>query len=239
MTPGIYHNIPFEDYRRWPAVNQSTLKEMTRSPAHARAAMDRPRKATPAMLLGSAVDCLVFEGDSVFRRRFSGVLSGKDIDAAHGIKASLLRCRAADDFLIHESFQVSAVAELEGALVKARPDIVCEPPALADLKTTKDASPDAFAATAYRLKYHWQAALYLDVMTAASGETYDEFYFIVVERDPPHRVEVYRLGAAEIEQGREEYRAALAMYADCEQTNNWPTTTGRIQPLSFPDWATR
>jgi hypothetical protein len=239
MKPGVYHNVAFEDYRRWPAVNQSTLKEMTKSPALARAAMDSPRKATPAMLLGSAVDCLVFEGPGVFRRRFAGVLPESTLAVVEAIKRAVLEHREAPRFFHSVSFQISAVAELEGVMVKARPDIVPPPPALADLKTTKDASQDAFAATAYRLKYHWQAALYLDVMTAASGETYDEFYLIAAEVKPLYRVEVYRLGMTEIEQGREEYRAALAMYADCEKTNNWPTTTGRIQPLSFPDWATR
>jgi hypothetical protein len=263
MKPGVHHNVPFEDYLAWPHVSKSLLVEMLRSPGHLQYRRAHPLEPTPAMVWGSALDCLVFEGRMAFDRRFVVRPDGIDlrtmvgkawaaslpiglqsilgdpavIDAAHAVDEH----PEAGPMIRFGRAQVSAAFDCPhtGVRVKIRPDIVCETTALADLKSTDRADPDSFARRAYQLRYHWQAAIYLDGMSAATGEDYDEFSFIVVERDPPHRVEVYRLGLAEIEQGREEYRAALAMYADCEKTNKWPTTTGRIQPLTFPDWATR
>ncbi len=65
--PGIYENIPFLDYRKWPCVSQSELKMLRRSPGH----LDHYRKKksdkqTPSMKLGSAVDCLWFDGQKAF-----------------------------------------------------------------------------------------------------------------------------------------------------------------------------
>lgn len=263
MDPGVYHSVPFKDYLAWPHVSKSLLVEMLRSPGHLQYRRTHPLEPTPAMVWGSALDCLLFEGLDAFNRRFAYKPEGLDLrtkagkawaaslDAGTNVlspgsgvldaAAAALRHPEVDSWLYNGMAQVSAVFDCPhtGVRVKIRPDIDCGAPLLVDLKSTDKADHDSFARRAYQLRYHWQAAMYLDGMSAATGEDYDEFNFIVVERDPPHRVEVYRLGAAEIEQGRDEYRAALAMYAECEKINNWPTTTGRIQPLSFPGWAMR
>jgi len=53
--PGVHRNIAESVYRSWPAVNQSTLKA-GETMAHVRYGMDNPRKTTPAMMMGSALD---------------------------------------------------------------------------------------------------------------------------------------------------------------------------------------
>jgi len=40
--PGIYHDVPFDEYLQWPAVSQSTLKTALVSAAHYRHALDNP-----------------------------------------------------------------------------------------------------------------------------------------------------------------------------------------------------
>ncbi len=60
--PGIYPDMPDDEYFRLNAVSNSVLKEMRHSPGIFRDAVENPeRKDTDAMLLGSLVHCLVLE----------------------------------------------------------------------------------------------------------------------------------------------------------------------------------
>jgi hypothetical protein len=64
--PGIYHDIPFEEYRRWPAITREVLRycyEVT--PKHAKAYIDGelPDKDTKDRRGGRAIHCLLLEPD--------------------------------------------------------------------------------------------------------------------------------------------------------------------------------
>jgi len=62
VTPGIYYDLSEAEYRALPAANYSTLKHMG-VPALAKYEHDHPRPPSPAMALGSAVDCYLLEPD--------------------------------------------------------------------------------------------------------------------------------------------------------------------------------
>lgn len=267
MEAEIIEKLPFADYLQIPALSQSTLKHIERSPGHLQAYLERGLKRTPEMIFGSAVDCLVFDGPQVFHDRYAVRPPGMDLrtkagkawKADHGHKETIpdtvLSCAGAvvgyppaAQLLEAARFQLSLVwrDEETGVWLKGRPDAYVvgghigegsDPPVAIDLKTTDDASPEAFAKKAYNLRYHWQAAMYLDGLEAIAGEPHCEFMFIVAEREPPHRVEVYWLPASIIEQGREEYRAALEKYAYWDNRGEWPLNSGQVLPLSFPGWA--
>ena len=73
---------------------------------------------------------------------------------------------------------------------------------IVDLKTTMDASPDAFARTAANFNYPLQAAYYVDGLQAAgiaSPDAVTSFVFLVVEKTPPYGVAVYTLPEDAIE----------------------------------------
>ena len=53
LEPGIHLDIPFEDYIRIPAINQSSLSDLKKSPAHYR--YSPRREPTPALRFGSIV----------------------------------------------------------------------------------------------------------------------------------------------------------------------------------------
>lgn len=59
--PGFYYGIPFEDYRTWPAVNFSLLKEMDKTPLHCRYRQQHPSESTEEMAVGSAAHCRILE----------------------------------------------------------------------------------------------------------------------------------------------------------------------------------
>lgn len=60
VKPGIYHNVPFENYMRWDAFSKSMVDNALLSHAHLRAYIETG-KTTRSMTLGSLVDCLVLE----------------------------------------------------------------------------------------------------------------------------------------------------------------------------------
>ncbi len=70
IEPGIYHDVPFDEYLAWDAMNQSTLKHAARSMAHLRAAMDAPPRAeTPShFTFGTLVHAGLLEPLSLLER---------------------------------------------------------------------------------------------------------------------------------------------------------------------------
>lgn len=121
---------------------------------------------------------------------------------------------------------------------KARPDFVAECGALVDLKTSKDASPDAFGRSAFNLHYHAQAAWYVDGYEAATGIRLP-FVLVTVEAGAPHVVTVYRVGEDILQLGRAEYRAALERLNQCRTDARWPgyALPGQELELTLPRWA--
>lgn len=108
---------------------------------------------------------------------------------------------------------------------------------LSDLKTAASAEPWAFAGAAAKFGYHMQAAWYLD-LARDLGHPAEAFAFLVVEKEPPHLVEVYELDAAAIARGRDLNRRALERFRDCTASGIWPGYTGRpFTTLSLPRWA--
>jgi exodeoxyribonuclease VIII len=76
VKPGIYHDIPIEQYHADPStVSKSGLDLIARTPLHYWAAHldpDRPeREDTPAFVEGRAVHALALEGREVFDRQFA------------------------------------------------------------------------------------------------------------------------------------------------------------------------
>ena len=78
LAPGIYHHLPFDQYRELPYLSQSILKMLDRdegygyTPLHAKAAFDGRfgRKDTDALRMGRAEHCLIVEGEAEFQRRY-------------------------------------------------------------------------------------------------------------------------------------------------------------------------
>lgn len=129
-----------------------------------------------------------------------------------------------------------------GELCRCRPDFWRRDGILVDVKTTDDASPEAFARSLVNWRYHVQHPYYLDGVAqaikqaGASMVTPRHFLFLVVEKKAPHAVAVYRLNDESVDAGRREYRRDLDLYAKCRQANNWPGYPAEIQPIDLPTW---
>jgi hypothetical protein len=108
--------------------------------------------------------------------------------------------------------------------------------AILDLKTTFDASPDAFGRTVFRNDYHVQAAFYVDGVRAATGRELP-FIFIAAEASAPYVVQAYRVPEEVLELGREKYRGWLQKLHECRTRNQWHGYAATETELVLPRWA--
>jgi exodeoxyribonuclease VIII len=264
VQPGIYPTMSNKDYHSSPGISKSGLDLIARSPYLFRY---RPpiTEPTRAMLIGSAAHSATLEperfGESfVVAPDVDGrSKEGKAALAEFGKNNTRKTVLKLDDFVLVESISKAVRAhpvaknilsdegqaemsifnldEHTGELVKARPDWMVED-CLVDLKTTEDASAEAFSRACWNFRYYVQAAFYLDVVNSQYNGRFNNFVFIVVEKSPPFQVAVYYADATMIEVGRMTYQQNLALYSQCKHTDFWPGLGDeKIQPIGLPGWA--
>jgi hypothetical protein len=104
---------------------------------------------------------------------------------------------------------------------------------IADLKSTRDASPIKFNRDVFSFGYHIQGAFYFDMINAFEppkmndqGQeipSRDTFCFIIQENKKPFQSGKRILHVDFLEMGRNEYQAALSNYCKCLKSNFWPS----------------
>lgn len=123
--------------------------------------------------------------------------------------------------------QVELTGEIGGIQFRGFADAIGD--AVIDLKTTVNASPDFFQRQSYNLKYHLQAAIYLEL----SGKS--DYFIIAVEKDEPFNCQVYALSNDLIQAGRE------LLYDGIEKFKRWNGEpegyTPHVELLDLPRWA--
>jgi exodeoxyribonuclease VIII len=235
-------------------ISHSALKAFAKSPNHYLQYVAGEAPRTDAMIAGSALHCFVLEphefdaryivAPKIDRRTkegkqefeaFSVQATGRDILTLADFE-NIVRMRDAifqseeargliESCMVYEQ---SIATELQGIEFRGVADGLGANWIL-DIKTTQDASPEAFQRQAFNLGYHEQAALY----TQAFGEY--RFYWIVVESAAPHNVAVYQ-------QSARAHRLATDRVARLiEQFKNWDGTPagyfGGVRELDLPNWA--
>lgn len=109
---------------------------------------------------------------------------------------------------------------------------------IVDLKSTLNASPEAFPRSLYDYGYHIQAAMSIDGWKALRpDEPVPPFTIIAVEKEPPYAVACYVVGDDSLEIGRQEYREVLHAIANARRTGIWPSYPTDIMQIDVPEWA--
>ena len=259
FSPGIYDCYTNSEYHAHEAVSKSGLDLIHKSPAHYKAAR---HEDTPALRFGTAFHCAVLEND-----RFNATYTVIEGDRrTKAVKDSIKDAEAAgkiiltaDDFnaimsmaqavfknpicaaLLRGSLKENSVfSELDGVRVKCRPDgWSIEKGVLFDLKSTEDASPEGFARTVAKYRYHVQDAFYRHVVASATNCDADDlsFIFIAIEKKPPFAVALYTLDELAKLQGWVDAREDLRRYKAAKDTGKWGGYSPRIETLSLPRWA--
>lgn len=173
------------------------------------------------------------------------ILSPKDYDTCRIMRDAVMGHRGARAIIdARTDTELSGVwvCRDTGVKCKMRIDLTVESLSLIpDLKTTTDASRDAFKKTIEERGYALQAAMYLDGM-AQNGRTFDSFCNIVVEKNPPKSnpsagVAIYRIADHTIAAAHEAVIKRKLIWKKCEETGVWPGYSEDVQEISLSDYA--
>lgn len=173
------------------------------------------------------------------------VLSEEDWTHLHGMRDAVMAHPAASKLLrmpgeAERSYY--AIDPKTGMLLRCRPDYDTDAGILVDLKSTDDASPEGFARSIAKWRYHVQDPFYVDTCNLAIDQAGLDMrkkrmmVFIAVEKKPPYAVGVYKLDAESVEIGRLEYRSDVDKLAHAIETNEWPAYGDDVQPITLPAW---
>ncbi len=242
----------------------SGLKQLLRSPEHFRAYLDGARKETPAKFFGTAIHARLLEPE-VFAKEYvvapSGdkrskeykafdiananqqILSAEQMAAIEGIgrkvakhksAATLLRAGRKEHTLI---WQDAAT----GIWIKIRPDCLCtdfDTGICLDLKSTENASAEAFVRSCVKYDYDLQAAVYLEGLRTIFGRDFD-FSFLAFEKNEPYGVALYGAPEEMLKRGYRRFREALGIFRECGETGCWPgyQPDGDYAILEWPRYA--
>lgn len=179
------------------------------------------------------------------RNRGKELLTVKMHENAIAISQAVRRDRHAAPYLENGRGEITLIWRYAAATLGAVPgyEVDCKgridfvtSKAIVDLKTTADASPEAFGRTSLNLHYLAKAAWYSDAHEQLTGEQ-REYVIVAVETKSPYVVQVYRVPEEMIELGRKKYVEWLDRYNFCRAANVWPGYSDGPMDLVLPSWA--
>lgn len=255
------------EYRNHPAISRSELWRIHESPQKFRYFKEHPEDPTPALLFGQVFHKMALETESFadefavfpdFDRRtregrqlweaFTEQSKGKAIIPSEMYEQAKAMCEAlkAVPFaqkLLNGPREVPFfwVDELTGEECKCRADCLntqYSQPIIVDVKSTTDASTDAFTRDAIKYGYDFQAAMYSEGVSKHIQQR-PLFVFIVVEKTPPYAVNILQADELFLRRGQNQFREYIGIYHDCKTTGNWYGYLGKnnqINNLALPVW---
>jgi len=149
-------------------------------------------------------------------------------------------------FLENGLMERSGFTKLMDVAVKARPDIDCSQiphskhfPALIDIKTRQlgKASRESWSKDFFNYKTYLQAGLQILVWRSLGCEV-TEYYYLLVEKDPPYQVNVIALDKDWIHESILQVHKVLEKWKTY-LANGLPKSYGRQAPLEVEDWQKR
>lgn len=251
---GIYYDVPFAEYLRWPLYNQSILKRASDSMAHVKAARGMTLIPTDNMLLGSALHTAFLEPDEFDNRviewtgkarrgkewqEFQAEHDGKVIltsgyyERLEGMLESLRRHPFVQKWSKRiEAVEVSYVRNIGGLMCKGRIDALTDDP-LVDLKKVVSTNKRLVTKTIMNFGYHIQGALYRRLTDR------EHFIVLAVEGDPPYDVVPYSLSDELLACGDAELDWIIPAILECEELGRWPGKHEfeNADELEPPAWA--
>ena len=125
-----------------------------------------------------------------------------------------------------------------GVWLKARPDWRPHHGRwLVDYKTTTDASPEAVSKAIWEHRYFQQAPWYSMVVALVTGEAPPPVWFIFQEKTAPYLLTVHVIDPIDLLSGDDLNRQAIRTFANCLETQRWPSYSDRPLVTRLPHWA--
>ena len=223
----------------------------------------KPKESSKAMDLGTLIHAATLEPETVegliaispyaeFRTKEAREWKAAQVDSRKIVtsqdeidKALSIAETVTDDYLAKFGAKYKTEVAVFGKIgvteIKGLIDIVPDGlDCLLDLKTTGDVgSLESIQRTIVNRGHHWQAALYLDLWNAATGESRNRFVFCFVETEAPHETAWVELSENLLELGRDGYMNAVAKWQKCVATDHWPKKIEEIAMIEAPKYITQ
>jgi hypothetical protein len=182
------------------------------------------------------------------------VLSDTDAELVMGAAASVKHHKVVNLFRKQGGFECSAVAEIDGLLLKGRFDkwIPGRTGTILDVKKVRvghahyaafqrSLLPASCGMSSYG--YAMQAHLYCRIAEVLTG-TRPRFMFVLVEDGPPFGVQVYECDSETHAIAGHDLARHIQTIKQCEASGVWPGYTNQagqadVQPIGLPDWYVR
>jgi exodeoxyribonuclease VIII len=266
-APGLYRNVPAEEYFAWEALDYSLLKELSRSPAHCYHAQTTPQKDTAARVLGQATHVAVLEpkefskvyavAPTLDRRTTKGkatwkkwqeqnpnaiILRREDYNECMELSLAVQRNPLAASLIANATLREVSIVwkdEKTGFMCKSRIDLITEHGPWTYVLDFKTARSAAkFAFARDAARFRYHDQSAMYLTAADSVSPRQRRYgWIVAEKEPPYMTAVYELASEAIDQGYQNIRRYLDKYAECAKAGRWPGYGQEIQVISMPEWA--
>ena len=263
--PQIIDGLSNADYHAHPAISKSGLDKIAKSPAHYKASRETKHEDSDALVFGSAFHDYILLPDTfqtdytVLPPDFSGrtkegkailesirqsgqtILKAEWLTAIEGMAAAIAAHPKASVLLQGGKAEQSIfwTDGDSGIDCRCRPDYLHPGGIIVDLKSTTDASPEEFARSVAKYRYHVQDAFYSEGYYQATGQWPRGFVFIAVEKTAPYAVACYSLNDDAKAYGRELFRRDLKTLLEAEKSQEWTAYSQEIETLSLPAWAYR
>lgn len=261
---GLYHNVRFEEYQSWDAVNNSVLKILSddrQCPAHAKWYIDNGRKDTDALNFGRALDAYILEplrflelyavcpkcdkrtkeGKALWMN-FEGnmqpgqeVIFQDDYDKIIQIGASVINSQAMRLIQGGQS-QVCAVwvDKDTGLVCKSRLDYYQKN--IPMITDLKSTQDCSPDGFGYDVyKYgYFQQAGFYCMGHEVLTGDDPLFAIFAIEKEEPYVHASYELGMSTIEAGKNAARKSLRIYKKCMESGQWPMYHEQTVLLEMP-----
>lgn len=247
-SPGIY-DISNEEYHSSQGVSRSGLMLFQKSPLHYadQYLYGNKKKESRSLYVGKAVHTYVLEpkkfeenyfiAEKVDGRTKEGkkrndeilteakgkvVIKQDDYEVIQSLGNAILHHPTASLFLKNAQVEKSIFWRdcTTNVMVKCRPDIWL-PNIVADIKTTEDASYEAFQRDIFKYGYDMQTGMIQDGIYHRTQKKIETFVFIAVEKQPPYAVAIYDIDKDIIEYGHQKYKTLLKNFRDHEESQDW------------------
>ena len=261
-APGIYLDMPIDQYHRDPAIGSSKIKTMaSKTPAHClldsnidKATADWGTAMHMAVLEPARFLIDVVRGpdnrrgnawkDAVEEAGTKTLLTSGDYDECLVARDAVHRNHAARE-LIENAANCEASYfvkdEETGLMLKARPDLTTKDAVVVDLKTTQSVDANSFARDVAKFLYHLQEAHYTDVVIRANSTSshfaWNKFVFLCVEKTFPYFSAIFELDADTVREACNLRHAALRRIKECQEANHWPGYPEGKQIIRIPNYA--
>lgn len=125
-----------------------------------------------------------------------------------------------------------------GAWLRCRPDwVTTDRKIIVSYKTTQNAEPGAFTRQMLGLGYEMQAMFEIAGVDAICEVPNRAYVWLVQETAPPHACSLIGLSPAMLDYAAARFDAAVHLWAQCRELNQWPGYPPRVCYPDPPAWA--